>query len=70
MTRISPELWQRISPEAQTFFLEMAETIQRLERRVDELERRLGMTRQNSSLPPSTQHPHAKPAPEPKPSGK
>jgi transposase len=67
---MSPELWNRIPPEAQVIFLEMAETIKRLERRVDELERRLGMTPQNSSLPPSSQHPHAKPAPKPKPSGK
>ena len=28
-----------------------------------ELERRLGRTPQNSSLPPSSQHPHGKPAP-------
>jgi transposase len=38
--------------------------------RIEELERRLGMTPQNSSLPPSAQHPHGKPAPKPKPSGK
>jgi transposase len=60
---MSPELWNRIPPEAQVIFLEMAETIKRLERRVEELERRLGMTPQNSSLPPSSQHPHVKPAP-------
>ena len=63
MTRMSPELWNRIPAEAQLIFLEMAETIKRLERRVEELERRLGMTPKNSSLPPSSQHPHAKPAP-------
>lgn len=67
---MSPELWNRIPPEAQVIFLEMAETIKRLEARVAELERRLGMTPQNSSLPPSSQHPHAKPAPKPKPSGR
>jgi transposase len=67
---MSPELWSRIPPEAQVIFREMAETIKRLEARVAELERRLGMNSQNSSLPPSTQHPHAKPAPRPKPSGK
>lgn len=37
--------------------------IRMLLKRIDELERRLGKTPQNSSLPPSTQHPHAKPAP-------
>jgi transposase len=66
---MSPELWNRIPPEAQVIFLEMAETIKRLERRVEELERRLNMTPSNSSLPPASQHPHAKPAP-PKPKSK
>lgn len=72
MTRMSPELWKQIPPEAQAIFLEMAETIRRLEARVAELERRLGMTPQNSSLPPSAQHPHATPPrkPRPKPSGR
>jgi hypothetical protein len=63
---MSPELWNRIPPEAQVIFLEMAETIKRLEARIEELERRLNLTPQNSSLPPSSQHPHAKPTP-PKP---
>ena len=38
--------------------------------KIAELESRLNKTPRNSSLPPSTQHPHAKPAPPPKPSGK
>jgi transposase len=58
---MSPELWQRIPPEAQVIFLEMAATIERLEKRVAELEARLGQTPRNSSRPPSTEHPHAKP---------
>ncbi|MEW6332602.1 MAG: IS66 family transposase [Pseudomonadota bacterium] len=66
---MSPELWERIPPEAQVIFLEMAQTIKRLEARVAELERRAGMTPQNSSLPPSSQHPHARPAPKPNSSG-
>jgi transposase len=70
MTRMSPGVWERIPPEAQVIFLQMAETIQRLERRVEELERRLKQSPQNSSLSPSSQHPHAKPAPRPKPSGR
>jgi transposase len=48
----------------------MAETIARLERRVTELESRVNKTPQNSSLPPSTQHPHAKPTPQRQSSGK
>jgi transposase len=35
--------------------------IAKLEARIDELEGRAGKTPQNSSLPPSAQHPHAKP---------
>jgi transposase len=41
-----------------------------LEARIAELERQLPKTPQNSSLPPSTQHPHAKPAPRKQKSGK
>jgi transposase len=67
---MSPELWNRIPPEAQAVFVQMAGTIARLERRVTELESRVNKTPQNSSLPPSTQHPHAKPAPQRQSSGK
>jgi len=69
MDRMSPELWNQIPPAAQAIFLEMAETIARLERRVAELEARLNKTPRNSSLPPSTEHPHAKPAPKKPKSG-
>jgi transposase len=70
MDRMSPELWNRIPLEAQAVFMQMVETIARLERRVMELESRVNKTPQNSSLPPSTQHPHAKPAPPKKRRGK
>jgi transposase len=70
MDRMSPELWNRIPTEAQVVFVQMAETIARLERKVAELESRVNKTPQNSSLPPSTQHPHAKPAPRKEKSGK
>jgi transposase len=70
MDRMSPDLWNRIPPEAQAVFVQMAETIARLERRVTELESRVNKTPQNSSLPPSTQHPHAKPTPQRQSSGK
>ena len=43
---------------------EAVEIIQVLLARIEELERRLGMNSQNSSLPPSSEHPHAK---QPKP---
>lgn len=67
---MSPELWNRIPPEAQAIFLQMAETIARLERRVADLEARLNKTPRNSSLPPSSEHPHGKPAPQKRVSGK
>ena len=54
MDRMSPELWNRIPPEAQAVFVHMAETIARLERRVAELESHVTKTPQNSSLPPVT----------------
>jgi len=58
---MSPELWERVPAEAQVIFIEMARTIECLEKRIAELEARLPKSPQNSSLPPSTQHPHAKP---------
>ena len=71
MVQISPELWERIPSEAQSVFLEMAETIACLQCRVAELETRIGMNPQNSSVPPSSEHPHAKqPKPKRKPSGR
>jgi hypothetical protein len=41
MDRMSPELWNRIPAKAQAFFMQMAETIARLERKVAELESRV-----------------------------
>src|SRR5687767_3330138 len=63
MTGMSCELWERVPAEAQAIFLEMARAIARLEKRVAELEARVPKAPQNSSLPPSTQHPHARPQP-------
>ena len=51
---ITEELIARQPPEAQAIILALLAKIQ-------ELESRLNKTPQNSSLPPSTQHPHAKP---------
>ena len=52
---VTEELIARQSHEARTI-------IRALLARIQELEQRLNKTPQNSSLPPSTQHPHAKPA--------
>jgi transposase len=54
--QITDELIARQTPEAQAI-------IRLLLAKIAELETRLNKTPQNSSLPPSTQHPHAKPVP-------
>lgn len=55
---IPAELDAELSPAARAF-------IELLLARIAELEARLGQTPQNSSLPPSSVHPHAKPQPRP-----
>ena len=54
-SRIPEELAAEMTPAVRAF-------VEALLTRIDELEARLKLTPQNSSLPPSTQHPHAKPA--------
>lgn len=61
---ITEELIARQPPEAQVIIRLLLAQVQELTARVAALEARLGKTPQNSSLPPSTQHPHAKPTPE------
>jgi transposase len=64
MSQTIPEdVIARQPPEAQAI-------IRLLLERIEALEARLGKTPQNSSLPPSSQHPHAKPASPRKSSGK
>jgi transposase len=60
---IPEEVIARQPPEARAI-------IRLLLARIEALEARLNKTPQNSSLPPSSQHPHAKPAPPRQPSGK
>ena len=55
-SQIPPELAAEMTPAVRAF-------VESLLDRIDTLETRLGKTPQNSSLPPSSQHPHAKPAP-------
>ena len=82
---ITEELIARQTPEAQAIIRVLAETIARLTQRMAEMQAKLNETQaeldalkkkspRNSSQPPSTQHPHAKPAPpksksQPKPGG-
>jgi transposase len=59
---VTEEIIARQPPEAQAIIRALLAKIAKLEARVDELERHgQGKTPENSSLPPSTQHPHAKP---------
>jgi transposase len=63
MSEIPPELAAEMTPAVRGF-------VESLLERMAQLEDRLKQTPQNSSLPPSSQHPHAKPPPRPKPSGR
>ncbi|MEN6537431.1 MAG: DUF6444 domain-containing protein, partial [Bryobacteraceae bacterium] len=59
---ITEEIIARQPPEAQAIIRALLAEITELKARIEELERRVkGKTPQNSSLPPSTQHPHARP---------
>ena len=59
---IPPKLDAEMTPAVRAFVQALLTRIAALEARVEELQRQAkGKTPQNSSLPPSTQHPHAKP---------
>ena len=62
---ITPEQLAALPPEFRRLLRAVMDfyeaRIEKLEARIAELESRLGKTPQNSSLPPSAQHPHAKP---------
>ncbi len=63
-TGITEKLIARQTPEAQAIIRTLLANLAKLEAEVEELRRQVkGKTPQNSSLPPSTRHPHAKPAP-------
>jgi transposase len=61
---ITEEIIARQAPEAQAIIRLLLARIAELEAEVEELRGQVkGKTPQNSSLPPSTQHPHARPQP-------
>jgi transposase len=57
---ITSEQLAALPPDVQSL---LRAVIDYYERRIAELEAKLNKSPQNSSLPPSTQHPHAKPVP-------
>jgi len=68
---IPPELAAEMTPAVRAFVDVLLARIESLEAEVAELKRRLDINPQNSSLPPSSQHPHAKPPKQKrKPSGR
>lgn len=60
---VTEDVIARQPPEAQAIIRLLLARIAELDARVAELEARLNKTPRNSSLPPSTEHPHTKPAP-------
>lgn len=60
---LAPDVLCDLPPDVIAFLLWQTEQIQRLTARVATLEAQLGKNPGNSSKPPSTTHPHAKPAP-------
>lgn len=70
LTDVTEEIIARQSPEAQGIIRSLLTEIASLRSELDELRHQIrGKTPQNSSLPPSSQHPHAKP-PQKKPKTK
>ncbi len=71
MSDISSELLDEMTPAVRAFvealLQKYAADIAELEKRNAELEAKLAKNSRNSSNPPSTEHPHAKPLPEKKP---
>lgn len=67
---ITPEQLASLSPEARAIVDMLLAHIEKQDRRIAELEAKLGKGPDNSSLPPSSQHPHAKPPPPKRSKGK
>lgn len=63
---IPAELWDQIPPAAQAAILALVQQyesrLQALQDQVNELQQRLNQNSTNSSRPPSSEHPHAKPS--------
>lgn len=71
LSEIPPELLSEMTPAVRAFVELLLKRIAELEQRVAELEAKLAeKNSRNSSKPPSTEHPHAKPPPDKKPKSK
>lgn len=71
MSDIPPELLAEMTPAVRAFIesllVQMAEMQARMQAEIDELKAQVKkLTPKNSSVPPSTQHPHARPPANPK----
>jgi transposase len=59
-------VWDGMNDEARAFVIVLVQQVEQLQRRVNELERRVGINSGNSSLPPSTDRPGEKPQRKPR----
>ena len=68
MSKIPPELEDQMTPAVKAFVLSLLERIDQLTEQVNQLTEQLNqLTPRNSSVPPSSEHPHAKPKPKKRP---
>ncbi len=71
MSKIPPELEAEMTPAVKAAFLALLDRIDQLTKQVDTLTAHVQkLTPRNSSIPPSTEHPHAKPKRKPSPGKK
>jgi transposase len=67
ISEIPPELLAEMTPAVRVFIEALLLQMAQMRAEIEELKSQVKrLTPQNSSLPPSTQHPHARPAPKPK----
>ena len=71
MSEIPPELLAEMTPAVRVFVESLLIQMSDMQAEIDELKTQVKrLTPQNSSVPPSTRHPHARPIPKPKPKSK
>lgn len=71
MSEIPAEILAEMTPAVRAFVESLLAQMAKMQAEIDELKSQVKrLTPQNSSVPPSTQHPHARPTPKPKPKSK